>query len=108
MQGLYTDTLRTGLGGGHYTAVCKNADNGEWYKFDDSRVNHTTVENAQVGPEAWRLCVGGTLTHDMTPQSSGAYLLFYRRRTEQPLGGERLAQLHVSLEDHPVQESAFN
>lgn len=27
-----------GMGGGHYTASCKNKDTGEWYYFDDSSV----------------------------------------------------------------------
>uniref|UniRef100_A0A0K8SJI5 Ubiquitin carboxyl-terminal hydrolase n=1 Tax=Lygus hesperus TaxID=30085 RepID=A0A0K8SJI5_LYGHE len=27
-----------GMGGGHYTASCKNKDTGEWYYFDDSNV----------------------------------------------------------------------
>lgn len=35
-------------GGGHYTAVCKNADDGNWYKFDDTSVSQTTPQNAQV------------------------------------------------------------
>src|SRR4051794_11702335 len=28
-----------GLGGGHYTATCKNFEDGKWYNYDDSRVS---------------------------------------------------------------------
>ena len=27
------------MGGGHYTAYCKNFLNNKWYEFDDSRVS---------------------------------------------------------------------
>lgn len=50
-----------GLGGGHYTAYAKNADDSKWYYFDDSRVMETTPERSIA---------------------SSAYLLFYKRRTE--------------------------
>ncbi|XP_040181458.1 ubiquitin carboxyl-terminal hydrolase 2 isoform X2 [Rana temporaria] len=42
--------------GGHYTAYCKNTNNGEWYTFNDSRV--TAMSSSQV-------------------KSSDAYVLFY-------------------------------
>ncbi|CAI9532520.1 unnamed protein product [Staurois parvus] len=42
--------------GGHYTAYCKNTNNGEWYTFNDSRV--TAMSSSQV-------------------RSSDAYVLFY-------------------------------
>ncbi|XP_069803908.1 ubiquitin carboxyl-terminal hydrolase 2 isoform X1 [Dendropsophus ebraccatus] len=42
--------------GGHYTAYCKNPNNGEWYTFNDSRV--TAMSSSQV-------------------RSSDAYVLFY-------------------------------
>ena len=47
-----------GLGGGHYTAVAKNAQAGKWFSFNDSIVT-------EVQPEA-----------AVTPK---AYVLFYRR-----------------------------
>lgn len=31
------------LNGGHYTATCKNPDNGRWYDFNDSRVSETRI-----------------------------------------------------------------
>ena len=45
-------------GGGHYTAVCKNVD-GNWYRYNDSSVSHTSPGNAI---------------------DSSAYVLFYRRK----------------------------
>ena len=47
-----------GTGGGHYTAVCKNYD-GNWYRYNDSSVSHTSPDNAV---------------------NSSAYVLFYRRK----------------------------
>lgn len=48
-----------GLGGGHYTAFCRNAEDGNWYEFDDSYVRQ--VPASSVVTEA-------------------AYVLFYMRR----------------------------
>ena len=47
------------LNGGHYTATCKSALHGNWYYFDDSRVNPAS-ESQIVSP--------------------AGYLLWYRRR----------------------------
>ena len=47
-----------GMGGGHYTAVCKNID-GNWYDYDDRSCTQTSKRN---------IC------------SSAAYVLFYRRQ----------------------------
>ncbi|WRT69987.1 uncharacterized protein IL334_006980 [Kwoniella shivajii] len=55
-----------GMGGGHYTAFCRNRVDGQWYNYDDSRVSKADVESVQ---------------------SRAAYLLFYRRRTNRPIGG---------------------
>ncbi|KAK4683921.1 hypothetical protein P7C73_g6288, partial [Tremellales sp. Uapishka_1] len=55
-----------GMGGGHYTAFCRNKVDGEWYNYDDSRVSKASVDAVE---------------------SRAAYLLFYRRRTERPIGG---------------------
>ena len=48
-----------GLGGGHYTAKCKNHVDNNWYSFNDSFVSETTPANAVT---------------DL------AYLLFYKRK----------------------------
>ena len=47
-----------GMGGGHYTAVCKNID-GFWYEYDDRSLTRISPRN---------VC------------SSAAYVLFYRRQ----------------------------
>jgi len=51
-----------GLGGGHYIAFAKNFMNNQWYKFDDSYV--TEIDEDKL-------------------VSSSAYVLFYRKRTNQ-------------------------
>ncbi|OXG79192.1 ubiquitin carboxyl-terminal hydrolase 4/11/15 [Cryptococcus neoformans var. grubii Br795] len=56
-----------GMGGGHYTAFCRNQVDNQWYNYDDSRVSKADVSSVQ---------------------SRAAYLLFYRRRTNRPIGGE--------------------
>lgn len=57
-----------GLGGGHYTSYVKNFVDGKWYYFDDSRVSPVDDPSEAI--------------------KGSAYLLFYRRRTETPLGGD--------------------
>ncbi|DAZ94965.1 TPA: hypothetical protein N0F65_000060, partial [Lagenidium giganteum] len=41
-----------GLGGGHYTAVAKNPENGQWFSFNDNMTNETKPERA-VTPRAY-------------------------------------------------------
>ncbi|KAF2481615.1 hypothetical protein BDY17DRAFT_253006, partial [Neohortaea acidophila] len=60
-----------GLGGGHYTAVAKNFYDGQWYDYNDAHCNKLTDHK----------------------KSAAAYLLFYRRRSDQPLGGPMLQEL---------------
>lgn len=47
------------MGGGHYTAKCKNDQDGKWYSFNDAYVQECTAESAI---------------------SAEAYVLFYKRR----------------------------
>lgn len=54
-----------GLGGGHYTAYAKNPITGKWHYYDDSRVSDADPKQSITG---------------------NAYLLFYRRRSPEPLG----------------------
>ncbi|KAK3368104.1 hypothetical protein B0H63DRAFT_534187 [Podospora didyma] len=75
-----------GLGGGHYTAFARNFVDGQFYEFNDSSVSLTKDTKRMV--------------------TSAAYLLFYRRRSETPLGGprfqeifERYESLHSADED---------
>jgi hypothetical protein len=49
-----------GMGGGHYTAVCKNYRDGKWYDCNDSSVSEAQASDA------------------VTPK---AYVLFYKRRS---------------------------
>jgi len=51
-----------GLGGGHYTAYAKNAENEQWYSFNDSSVGRVDGDPSN------------------TVVSPGAYVLFYERR----------------------------
>lgn len=51
-----------GLGGGHYTAFCKDAGSDDWSNFDDSHVSTVPASNSVVSP--------------------AAYMLFYRRQAE--------------------------
>ncbi|KAI8635070.1 UCH-domain-containing protein [Xylariaceae sp. FL1651] len=55
-----------GLGGGHYTAYAKNFVDGQWYSYNDSSVSKISTERIV---------------------DSSAYMLFYRRRSNVPLGG---------------------
>ncbi|KAI1818744.1 UCH-domain-containing protein [Poronia punctata] len=58
-----------GLGGGHYTAYAKNFVDGQWYSYNDSVVSKTTTDRIV---------------------DSSAYMLFYRRQSDIPLGGPNL------------------
>ena len=50
---------RGGMGGGHYTAKCKNEITKKWYNFDDEHVTEETEQNIL---------------------SNNAYILFYKRK----------------------------
>ncbi|BFZ59661.1 hypothetical protein YB2330_000675 [Saitoella coloradoensis] len=68
-----------GLGGGHYTSYTKNFHDGKFYNFDDSHVS--PVDEDRI----------------VTP---AAYLLFYRRRSSEPLGGQTHSMTVKYLEEH--------
>ncbi|OCF44499.1 ubiquitin carboxyl-terminal hydrolase 4/11/15 [Kwoniella heveanensis CBS 569] len=80
-----------GMGGGHYTAFCRNKVDGEWYNYDDSRVTKADASSVQ---------------------SRAAYLLFYRRRTNRPIGGisrvkaEEASRAASPMPPSPVGESS--
>ncbi|KZT18330.1 cysteine proteinase [Neolentinus lepideus HHB14362 ss-1] len=63
-----------GLGGGHYRAYAHNHVTDKWYHFDDSSVTPAKPSEAV---------------------NANAYLLFYKRRTNRPLGGKT----HVKIEE---------
>ncbi|EPQ56354.1 UCH-domain-containing protein [Gloeophyllum trabeum ATCC 11539] len=61
-----------GLGGGHYRAYAYNHVTNKWYHFDDSYVTPARPTDAV---------------------NQNAYLLFYKRRTNRPLGGKTHAKI---------------
>ncbi|KAL2834618.1 hypothetical protein BJY01DRAFT_239124 [Aspergillus pseudoustus] len=65
-----------GLGGGHYTAYAKNFMTGLWNEYNDSSVSRPIDPQNAV--------------------TSSAYLLFYRRRADRPLGGKILEEITES------------
>ncbi|KAL8918260.1 MAG: hypothetical protein Q9172_005494 [Xanthocarpia lactea] len=80
-----------GLGGGHYTAFAKNFYDKGWYDYNDSAVSRCRNPQNVV--------------------SSAAYLLFYRRRSEQPLGGPFFEAImngaeEVAAESQPTSDAA--
>lgn len=80
-----------GMGGGHYTAFAKNFEDGGWYKFDDSSVTSVRDTSRMI--------------------TSHAYLLFYRRRSDQPLGGPHLeaaCRKYAQANEEPEEEEAAN
>lgn len=80
-----------GMGGGHYTAFAKNFEDAGWYKFDDSSVTPVRDTSRMI--------------------TSHAYLLFYRRRSERPLGGEKLEEacrLHAQASEEVDEDELVN
>ncbi|GAB7345899.1 hypothetical protein MBLNU457_4137t1 [Dothideomycetes sp. NU457] len=71
-----------GLGGGHYTAFGKNFFDGHWYDFNDSMVSKISDPEVRV-------------------ISPAAYLLFYRRRSSEPLGPQYLRELVQTARNAP-------
>ncbi|KAG8754786.1 CSN-associated deubiquitinating enzyme Ubp12 [Serendipita sp. 396] len=79
-----------GLGGGHYRAYAKNFEDDTWYHFDDTHVTSSKAKEA-VNPNA--------------------YLLFYRRRSESPLGGtthEKVAEYRKLPEEEKISAENAN
>ncbi|KAK0711421.1 hypothetical protein B0H67DRAFT_602227 [Lasiosphaeris hirsuta] len=62
-----------GLGGGHYTAFARNFVDDEWYEYNDTSVSKQKDPSKVI--------------------STGAYLLFYRRRSDIPLGGPKFINI---------------
>ena len=74
-----------GLGGGHYTAYAKNSVNKNWYEYNDSHVSQVKDPEAVV--------------------QKSAYLLFYRRRADPPLGGSKMHELLTEVESEEISNS---
>jgi ubiquitin carboxyl-terminal hydrolase 4/11/15 len=76
------------MGGGHYTAFCKNKFDDKWYNYDDSRVSEASEKSVQ---------------------GRAAYLLFYRRRAVRPIGGksrEKAEQASRAVSPEPTTQSS--
>ncbi|KAJ1675776.1 hypothetical protein EV182_000600 [Spiromyces aspiralis] len=76
-----------GMGGGHYTALAKHADTGEWYHFNDSHVSKARGEPDEI-------------------VTGAAYMLFYRLRPEvgeEGPGSEKVSRL---IKEHWERETA--
>lgn len=78
-----------GLGGGHYRAYALNHETHKWYHFDDSYVTEARPQEAV---------------------NANAYLLFYKRRTDHPLGGKtnlkiEEARAKVLSPEHEAEEA---
>ena len=45
-----------GLGGGHYTATCKNPIDGTWNYYNDADVQSCILnDNVKIGPRTWKI-----------------------------------------------------
>lgn len=77
------------LGGGHYTAYAKNADNGLWYDYNGK------LEMSPIFLGSTLIKADSTVRRVEPRQvvNSSAYLLFYRRRSDKCLGGPFLGSL---------------
>lgn len=75
-----------GLGGGHYTAYAKNAVTSNWYDYNDTHVSQVKDPEAVV--------------------NKSAYLLFYRRRSQTPLGGPNLEKILTEVDSNPASRDA--
>ncbi|GAB7360330.1 hypothetical protein MBLNU230_g8084t1 [Neophaeotheca triangularis] len=74
-----------GLGVGHYTAVAKNFYDGHWYDYNDGSCSKTSA---------------------IKVHSPAAYLLFYRRRSDKPLGPKYLQDIVEESRNPPPAEPA--
>ncbi|KAL8775233.1 MAG: hypothetical protein Q9209_000239 [Squamulea sp. 1 TL-2023] len=70
-----------GLGGGHYTAYAQNFYDKSWYDYNEADSAVSRCRNPQ------------------NVVSTAAYLLFYRRRSDHPLGGPFLESIMSGAED---------
>ncbi|OQE95619.1 hypothetical protein PENNAL_c0002G04706 [Penicillium nalgiovense] len=79
------DNHMGGMGGGHYTAFIKDFVSGAWVYCNDTSAK--TVTNLQ------------------SIISSGAYLLFYRRRSDRALGNQELRELVEGYRNREASDS---
>ena len=98
-SGLYdlfaVDNHYGGLGGGHYTAFAKNFDDGRWYEYNGPFF-------ALPFDKTSLMIRVDTMVNQVEPRkvvTPAAYILFYRRRSDKPLGGPLFDQLLGSHSD---------
>jgi ubiquitin carboxyl-terminal hydrolase 4/11/15 len=84
---------RGGPADGHYRAYARNHADDTWYDFNDSFVTPTQAAAAVVRPTR-RIETPGRA--DGRRQNAHAYVLFYRRRTDRPLGGKTHAKVQAA------------
>ncbi len=88
-----------GLGGGHYTAFAKNFFDQRWYEyngkfgpplpfFGDDANGYTNKTDSSVS----------SVANTDRVVSAAAYLLFYRRRSDVPLGGPRFLEIEEKFQ----------
>lgn len=90
-----------GLGGGHYTAFAKSFVDGLWYEYNGKHTLHSAYQDMLAADSLiFEKVTTDALLDSMVSKantanivSKGAYLLFYRRRSDEPLGGPRFKKI---------------
>ncbi|XP_015222450.2 ubiquitin carboxyl-terminal hydrolase 20 isoform X1 [Lepisosteus oculatus] len=68
-------------GSGHYIAYCQNVINGQWYEFDDQYV---------------------TEVHETVVQNAEAYVLFYRKSSEESVRERQKVVALANMKEHSL------
>lgn len=89
-----------GLGGGHYTAMAKSFYDDQWYDYNGEFVPSPCSSHSTDEPDS--TC---SKLSEPRVQSSAAYLLFYRRRSDKPLGPPALQELVAEFRRPSASES---
>lgn len=80
-----------GLGGGHYTATAQNFFDKQWYDYNGKHKSwRTTIVKIK---HLHRTDSSVSRTSGQAAVTKAAYLLFYRRRAEHPLGPKSLQEI---------------
>lgn len=82
-----------GLGGGHYTAYARNFVDGRWYHYNGMLAPQLDEETVSPPNEIASDSSVSVVSDPASAITSAAYLLFYRRRSSQPLGGPRFKEI---------------
>ena len=84
-----------GLGGGHYTAFAQNFIDQNWYEYNGKSNLEASYIALVPNDDFTDSAVSKRSNPENAVVTSAAYLLFYRRRTSQPLGGPFFESLFV-------------